>query len=531
MKPSLTLILSAIFIAYIAHSMYVIYGIFFPEQCKMGGRCIYPYLSRKPTPKLEILVYTSTKYSYVKEKDLRLVWKNSSLDVSDVLESTVNVTLPLKVRNNGTMYVHVFLVPPGQDPFVSQYTVHKYTPITTYSLPKSEVFSLMGDTQKNESSKPGIPFSHWRQKVTINIMNEHLSLDRTAIPQDIYRYFKASPDGDYLPVLFIDELSFRVRDLLPINKTSKEMPLTITYSPISVGKLRFWNNMLHSIETLHKFGFTDKDTDELKGIFADTNFYFLMLTFAVAAFHLLFDFLAFKNDISYWKNRKNMVGLSSRAVLWRCVSTIIVFLYLWDQETSLLVLIPAGIGALIEVWKVKKAYKMFITWDGVKPKFTFGQTSEKEKETEEFDSQAMKYLSYALLPLCIGLAVYNLLYTPHKSWYSWCIESLVNGVYAFGFLFMLPQLFVNYKLKSVAHLPWRAFTYKAFNTFIDDIFAFIITMPTAHRLACFRDDVVFFFYLYQRWLYPVDKSRVNEFGMSFEDDVKDGKPTQKKKKD
>ncbi|KAK2117491.1 Cleft lip and palate associated transmembrane protein 1 [Saguinus oedipus] len=107
------------------------------------------------------------------------------------------------------------------------------------------------------------------------------------------------------------------------------------------------------------------------------------------------------------------------------------------------------------------------------------------------------------------------------------------GVYAFGFLFMLPQLFVNYKvrrpmppaapspvppaapspmppaadlclsllfqLKSVAHLPWKAFTYKAFNTFIDDVFAFIITMPTSHRLACFRDDVVFLVYLYQRW--------------------------------
>lgn len=72
---------------------------------------------------------------------------------------------------------------------------------------------------------------------------------------------------------------------------------------------------------------------------------------------------------------------------------------------------------------------------------------------------------------------------------------MVNGVYAFGFLFMLPQLFVNYKLKSVAALPWRAFMYKAFNTFIDDIFAFIITMPTAHRIACFRDDIVFLIYL------------------------------------
>lgn len=40
---------------------------------------------------------------------------------------------------------------------------------------------------------------------------------------------------------------------------------------------------------------------------------------------------------------------------------------------------------------------------------------------------------------------------------------------------------------------------QAFNTFIDDVFAFIITMPTAHRVAVFRDDIVFLVYLYQRW--------------------------------
>ena len=32
---------------------------------------------------------------------------------------------------------------------------------------------------------------------------------------------------------------------------------------------------------------------------------------------------------------------------------------------------------------------------------------------------------------------------------------------------MTPQLFINYKLKSVAHMPWRAMIYKSLNTFID----------------------------------------------------------------
>ena len=80
--------------------------------------------------------------------------------------------------------------------------------------------------------------------------------------------------------------------------------------------------------------------------------------------------------------------------------------------------------------------------------------------------------------------------------------------------------------------------YKALNTFVDDLFAFIIKMPTMHRVACFRDgkqisilfneniisslslssDIIFFIFLYQRWIYPVDKKRVNEFGQGGDDD-------------
>jgi hypothetical protein len=72
-------------------------------------------------------------------------------------------------------------------------------------------------------------------------------------------------------------------------------------------------------------------------------------------------------------------------------------------------------------------------------------------------------------------------------------------------------------------MPAKAMTYKFLNTFIDDLFAFTIKMPTLHRLATLRDDVIFFVYLYQSWAYKVDYTRVNEFGQGGDDDVVEAK--------
>ncbi len=108
------------------------------------------------------------------------------------------------------------------------------------------------------------------------------------------------------------------------------------------------------------------------------------------------------------------------------------------------------------------------------------------------------------------------------------MTTAVSVVYTSGFIMMVPQLYIvrvrhvyaiavvrdgpppfaqNYKLKSVAHMPWNVLFYRFSSTFIDDMFAFIIKMPTMHRISVFRDDIVFLLYLGQRWYYPVDASR------------------------
>jgi hypothetical protein len=168
------------------------------------------------------------------------------------------------------------------------------------------------------------------------------------------------------------------------------------------------------------------------------------------------------------------------------------------------------IGIAIELWKLNKGFDI-----SFKNTFPFIDMKEKEahKEanTDEFDNTATKYLTYVMIPIVGAYSVYSLYYDSYKSWYSWIVGSLARMIYTMGFLMMTPQLYINYKLQSVEHMPWKMLTYRALNTFIDDMFAMIISMPTMHRLACFRDDVIFVIYLYQRWKYRVDPNR-NRYG-------------------
>lgn len=59
--------------------------------------------------------------------------------------------------------------------------------------------------------------------------------------------------------------------------------------------------------------------------------------------------MAFKNDISFWRSRKSMAGLSSRLVIWRAFSQSVVLLYLFEEKASMLIIVPSIISSIIEV--------------------------------------------------------------------------------------------------------------------------------------------------------------------------------------
>lgn len=331
--------------------------------------------------------------------------------------------------------------------------------------------------------------------------------------------------GDYYPIIYFNDYWNLQKDYYPINESLASLPLRVSFCPLSL-----WRWQLYAAQSAKSpwnflgdelYEQSDEEQDSVKVALLETNPYLLALTIIVSIVHSVFEFLAFKNDIQFWNSRQSLEGLSVRSVFFGVFQSFVVLLYILDNETNFVVQVSVFIGVLIDLWKITKVMDVRLdrehTVAGLLPRPTFKDKSTYvESSTKVYDDMAFRYLSWILFPLLGCYAVYSLLYLEHKGWYSWVLSMLYGFLLTFGFITMTPQLFINYKLKSVAHLPWRMLTYKALNTFIDDLFAFVIKMPVMYRIGCLRDDVVFFIYLYQRWIYRVDPTRVNEFGMSGE---------------
>lgn len=326
-----------------------------------------------------------------------------------------------------------------------------------------------------------------------------------------------------------------------LNDTVKELPLHI-----DLKNMAFWQfQILATIESNSKEnarqaahgaslpgGGDGTEIEMVKEIFIDTNPILLGITAAVTVAHLVLETLAFGSDIAHYRKKKDNIGISVRSILANVLMQTIIFLYLLEnsQNTSWMILGTQVVGIVIEFWKITTVVNVRVrpaAGGSLLPyRLVFEdkhQLTETEEKTKEYDEIAFRYMYMVAVPLLVGYGVYSLLYETHKSWYSFIITTLVGSVYTYGFLMMVPSLYINYRLKSVAHMPAKAMMYKFLNTFIDDLFAFTVKMPILHRLATLRDDVIFFVYLYQRWAYRIDHSRVNEFGQGGDDVGEDDK--------
>ncbi|XP_075302319.1 putative lipid scramblase CLPTM1 isoform X2 [Opisthocomus hoazin] len=494
------------------------------EQSSAGGTPRAP--SRNLFPKdtlMDLYVYISEHEHFTDfNASSALFWQKRDLVYGDwtsgenadgCYEHYGEVDISQSVQRNGSIYVHVYFTKSGFHPDPRQKnlyrrlaTVHTSRMINKYKRRRFQKTKnlLTGETEADpemikraEDYGPVEVISHWHPNLTINMVDDHTPWVKGSVPPPLDQYVKFDAiSGDYYPILYFNDYWNLQKDYFPINESLRRLPFRLSFCPLSL-----WRWQLYAAQsTKSPWNFlgedlyeqSDEEQDSVKVALLETNPYLLALTIVVSIVHSVFEFLAFKNDIQFWNSRQSLEGLSVRSVFFGVFQSLVVLLYILDNETNFVVQVSVFIGLLIDLWKITKVMDVRLDREnkvaGVFPRVIFKDKSTYvESSTKVYDDMAFRYLSWILFPLLGCYAVYSLLYLEHKGWYSWVLSMLYGFLLTFGFITMTPQLFINYKLKSVAHLPWRMLTYKALNTFIDDLFAFVIKMPMMYRIGCLRD--------------------------------------------
>ena len=155
----------------------------------------------------------------------------------------------------------------------------------------------------------------------------------------------------FLPALHVDEMGMTSDKYIPVNNTVTSLPLRISFDRndmehkriattataggISPARWRLLSHLSKALETQKELGFDDSDIDEIKRLIADTNITLLTITMLASALHLLFEFLTFKSEVSFWQKNKDLTGLSVRSLFLDMVGqTIILFYFLFNRTTE-----------------------------------------------------------------------------------------------------------------------------------------------------------------------------------------------------
>ncbi|GAA5844545.1 hypothetical protein JCM11251_001628 [Rhodosporidiobolus azoricus] len=481
-----------------------------------------------------------------------LEWSNNGWD--RVWETEWDV--PESVQNNASFYLDIFVTQHGQSPKPSDPTypssgevMHARKQLTRYAPQKRirTVKNLLSgksdadeaekeeeETAEERKARPIVSYYH--QNITLELVCDSKAIPLDKLPEPMKQFVHVAKDGQktvhgqqaYFPIVFANDFWLLKSHLFPLNTTTTRVPLRVDFHPTSHFKFQLLSTMDDAFSKQSAAtGGGGGELDEIKRVLTETNVWLLITTAVVSVLHMLFEMLAFTSDIKHWRGKKELVGVSVRTILTNVFVQTVVLLYLIEMsdETNYMILLSSGFGLVVEAWKITKAVDISLVPHPSRVLFPYKLQikdkhvlSEDEKKTQEFDKLAFKWVTWGVSPFLIGWTIYSLLYQTHRSWYAFAIQTLTSFVQAFGFVQLIPQLIINWKLKSVAHIPMKAMGYKVLSTVIDDFFSFIIKMPMLHRLACFRDDVVFLILLYQMWIYKVDPNRENEYGQKLSEE-------------
>ena len=193
---------------------------------------------------------------------------------------------------------------------LNKYKKRRYKKL--HNLLTGETSASVESQKKMEANITEEVMSHWHPNITINIIDDHTPWVRGSVPAPLDEYIQFEPvTGKYYPIVFMNDYWNLMRDYQPVNETIEQLDLHLQFYPLSMFRWQLytaqamrskWTSVLGS-DVMQE---SDEEQDSVKEAFLETSPYLLAMTVIISMTHSVFEFLAFKNDIQFWKNRSSL---------------------------------------------------------------------------------------------------------------------------------------------------------------------------------------------------------------------------------
>ena len=310
-----------------------------PDVTSITNYSTIPYLVSPIWPidsSVDISIYVSESVatpplSTIPNEMLILQEKDFTIgDYKDQREVITSFNVPAQVQHNATLWAHFFVALSGYqlDPTARNYDVTKAThfsrPLTNY-WPKKKQKKLKNLLEKAEESEEGEETesepqgppvaSYYHPNFTLSVIPDggvqNFVKMHPALRQNIQLESTGSRDasgqnGWYYPIFHLNTFWQLRSHMTEINDTVKTLPIRISlnnqahwkYSLLASMDEGMKQNARAAANGMPSPGGGDGSEFELiKEILLDTNSYLLATTGIVSVLHMIFEALAFKNDI------------------------------------------------------------------------------------------------------------------------------------------------------------------------------------------------------------------------------------------
>jgi len=136
-----------------------------------------------------------------------------------------------------------------------------------------------------------------------------------APPPQIRKFMTVDLDTNhYFPAIYLSDYWCLKKDMHHINETVKDLNLSLHFNIYSLNYFIMQKQFEEQHSMQKSYGMDSGDMDEMKRMFLETDPILLSVTMIVSLLHTVFEVLAFKNDINFWKTKDSMEGISVRTL-------------------------------------------------------------------------------------------------------------------------------------------------------------------------------------------------------------------------